>query len=65
MSPQQGFSSNDRVEMTTAWQEARLGFKNRTTSGTTFIHRARDCKSHWLRWFLFLCLVVPNYQLKL
>lgn len=27
-------SSNDSVEMTTAWQEARLGFKNRTTSGT-------------------------------
>lgn len=51
--------------MTTAWQEARLGFKNRTTSGTTFIHRAHDCKSHWLRWFLFLYLVVPNYQLKL
>lgn len=51
--------------MTTAWQEARLGFKNRTTSGTNFIHRAHDCKSQWLRWFLFLCLVVPNYQLKL
>ena len=33
-SPQQGFSSNDSVEMTTAWQEARLGFENRTTSGT-------------------------------
>ena len=27
-------SSNDSVEMTTAWQEARLGFENRTTSGT-------------------------------
>ena len=30
-----------------------------------FIHRARDCKSFWLNRFLFLCLVVLNYQLKL